>query len=210
MHSEFEFFKSFFLKNSYPIHIIEREVRSFLHHRFHPVSSITTVEKLKYYIRMPYFGSSSLKISNEINKLMFQYFPQIQLVIAFSNSYKIGNYFKHKDSPDPLLCSSIIYKYECGSCNASYVGSTARHLRTRIAEHRGVSNRTGLPFSRPSASAIRDHSLDNDHPYSKDNFTIIDFCNIPQDLRVLESIYILKHKPNLNNSESAAPLHITK
>ena len=81
MHSEFEFLKSFFLKNSYPIHIIEKEVRSFLHHHFHPVFSITTVEKLKYYIRMPYFGSSSLKISKEINELLFQYFPKYNLLL---------------------------------------------------------------------------------------------------------------------------------
>ena len=159
---------------------------------------------------MPYFGDNSSRINKEINKLVFKYFPQLKLSIAFTNSRKINVFFKHKDSLDPLLCSSVVYKFDCGSCNASYVGSTARHLKTRIDEHRGVSHRTGVPLGRPSASSIREHWHECSHPFNKSNFTVIDHCNSPYDLRLLESIYILKQKPNLNNTESAAPLYITK
>ncbi|XP_068218340.1 dnaJ homolog subfamily C member 3-like [Palaemon carinicauda] len=65
------------------------------------------------------------------------------------------------------LCSGVIYKYKCDRCNASYIGESERHYRARLSEHFGRSPRTGSYMAKPPHSAIRDHSLSENHPISK-------------------------------------------
>ena len=36
-----------------------------------------------------------------------------------------------------------VYKFTCGSCNATYSGKTKRHFKVRICEHLGISALTG-------------------------------------------------------------------
>ena len=43
--------------------------------------------------------------------------------------------FSAKDPVPFALKSHVVYKFVCGSCNASYIGETTRHLATRIKEH---------------------------------------------------------------------------
>ena len=52
-------------------------------------------------------------------------------------SRKLEDVLKFR-KPKPSLVSQqlVVYKFQCGSCNASYVGYTARHLYQRIEEHR--------------------------------------------------------------------------
>ena len=80
----------------------------------------------------------------------------------------------------------------------------------RIAEHKGVSSRTGNELSSPIYSSIRDHC-------SKCGSGIID-CNFKllksssssnsEDLRIMESLYIRKLRPSLNETLSSFPLQI--
>ena len=45
------------------------------------------------------------------------------------------NMFSVKDSVPQGLRSRVVYKFSCAGCNASYIGETTRHLRTRAREH---------------------------------------------------------------------------
>ena len=107
--------------------------------------------------------------------------------------------------------SGLIYKFCCVQCTSEYVGSTTRSLRTRVAEHAGVSFRTGAALTRPPHSSIREHvlsctgSIDNIH---LDNFTIIGQHNNSFSLRILESMFIFKLKPILNDMQSSHPLNV--
>ena len=56
------------------------------------------------------------------------------------------------------MLSSLVYKYVCPRCELR--GSTSRNLLTRVAEHAGVSYRTGVPLSNPPHSSTRDHNLE--------------------------------------------------
>ncbi|XP_069983548.1 uncharacterized protein [Penaeus vannamei] len=59
--------------------------------------------------------------------------------------------------PKPLR-SSIVYKFTCGSCDATYIGKTSRILFMRIEEHKGFSFRnTNCKLTRPNKSSIRSH-----------------------------------------------------
>ena len=77
----------------------------------------------------------------------------------------------------------------------------------RIAEHMGRSFRTGKQVQ-SSKSSIRDHSKNCSQTISKDNFTVIGQEKNEISLRMLESLHILKLKPNLNEMQSAFPLKI--
>ena len=82
-----------------------------------------------------------------------------------------------------------------------------RHLISRICEHKGISFRTNRPLSNPSHSNIRQHAFNCDHPILTSNFSLLSKCP-SNDLKLLESIYIHKIVPSLNNQNSSCPLNI--
>ena len=52
-------------------------------------------------------------------------------------SRKVGEDLRHKEiKPSLINEQSVAYKFECGWCDASYVGYTRRHLYQRIDEHK--------------------------------------------------------------------------
>ena len=125
------------------------------------------------------------------------------------NNFRIGSLFKFKDILPKNLCSSVVYEYCCPQgCGSVYIGSTIRTLHTRVCEHRGISNRTGNPLGCPSQSSPRAHSVRCSGDVTSSDFRIIGGNKNPVDLRILESLYILKLKPNLNETSSAFPLKI--
>ena len=204
------FLRKFFTCNAYPIKLFEKEVFEYLNKQYKPSITFHTVPKLIQYLVLPFSGYSSHKLEKEIRELVLKYYPQLNLRLIFTNKSTIGRFFKHKESTLPHLCSSIVYRFECERCNSSYVGSTVRHLKARVDEHRGVSSRTAQPLTKPSHSEIRNHCHENSHPLSFNHFSIIDRCNNPFDLRLLESIHIHKLRPTLNSYQSAAELNILR
>ena len=105
------------------------------------------------------------------------------------------------------LRSSIIYKYSCARCaSGTYVGLTTRPLHMRIAEHQGISFRSKNPSQHPVSSAIRDHSLKCSKQISNSEFSIIGQEKPGHHLEILESLYIFKLRPKLNNHMSSFPL----
>ena len=120
--------------------------------------------------------------------------------------YRRNSYDKHSffNNITPFLC---VYSYCCERCSSEYVGSTSRTLGTRFSEHLGISPRTSVPLTNPKQSSVRDHGLDCGSDLSMERFSILDSCR-GGDLRLLESIYIFKRRPVLNNTASAEPLRI--
>ena len=139
----------------------------------------------------------SEKIKVDLIKLTNKYFPHINLNLIFTNKFSIASFFKHKEKLAEPLCSSVIYQYKCMFCDKHYIGSTARQLSCRIAEHRGVSVRTGQPLSNKPNSSIFQHETETGHRVLKSNFKIIAHSN-KTSLRTLEALYIFKNKPELN------------
>ena len=58
----------------------------------------------------------------------------------------------------------------------------------------------------PFHSNIREHAQTCGTPITIDNFTILDSRSNTNDLRILESLYIFKDRPVLNNMQSSHPL----
>ena len=114
------------------------------------------------------------------------------------------SYFPFKDRLSTLLCSGVVYKFECPDCNARYYGKTSRHLVTRSREHLGI-NKAGKKI-KVNPSAISEHLDQCGHNASIENFSILDRTNNKSDLLIFESLLILRDRPPLNNKFSSVPL----
>ena len=81
----------------------------------------------------------------------------------------------------------VVYKFQCGSCDASYVGYTARHLHQRIEEHR---------YSAIGRHRLADHGQTTAPPAA--SFSVLKKCASKFDCLIHEMFYIKELKPSLN------------
>ena len=203
---EMKFLHDYFLKNSYPSYLFYKVLRFFLDKKHNPQRQTLTVNKDVRYIRLPYIGKVSLEVKSKLQDILRCTYPQIKFQFIFCNNFTLGSFLRGSSFLPQDLRSSVIYLFTCPRCALRYVGSTSRWLKHRTLEHRGLSFRTGLPLTKPPFSAIREHSLDKDHPYTSQDFTILGQTSDKLDLLISESLYIEKMRPQLNNTLSAFPL----
>ncbi|KXJ19424.1 hypothetical protein AC249_AIPGENE12493 [Exaiptasia diaphana] len=103
-------------------------------------------------------------------------------------SRKLNDMLKMQEPKPPLVSQQlVIYKFQCGLCDASYVGYTARHLHQRIDEHR---------YSTIGKHRFLEHGLKTVPP--TDSFTMIKKCTSKFDCLINEMFYIRSLKPTLN------------
>ena len=204
---ELQFLSDFFKRNAYPDFIFDGILRRFLNEIFSPKPVILTAPKEKKYIKLPYLGNISFNIRKQLKNILRKSFPQIDFHFVFTNSLTIGSFLKPHMPRRLNITSCVVYLFECSSCNARYIGSTSRSLANRISNHIGVSERTRYPLSNPMYSAIREHSHAHDHPFTHSDFKVLISSFSRADLLILESLFISKMKPILNNSASAQQLY---
>ena len=197
-HNEIEYLQTFFFNNGYPKHIFSKILKAFLNNIFSPKTPIITVNKKIVYFSMPYYGYISHKIMKEILNIVDKKYPQVNFRMVFVNRFTIGSFFKHKERLSSDVCSCVVYRFKCEECNSSYIGSTIRHFRVRTHEHMSLSPRSGLPLTSPNYSAIMEHSVQKGHRIQSSNFKIVNSCN-KFNIRILETLHIIKEKPDLNS-----------
>ena len=152
-------------------------------------------------------GRLSIDLRKSLNKILTNAYPQINFRFVFYNNNSIGNFLKRKEKRNSdLLCPNVVYMFTCPSCTARYVGSTSRWLIHRILEHKGKSIRTGTFLSKPSFSAIREHSHLHDHPFTTEDFKVLSSHHNRLELNISESLAIQATKPELNNTLTSTPL----
>ena len=127
-------------------------------------------------------------------------------------SLKIKREHFYKDRLPMMMKSSVLYKYCCAHCaSGTYVGSTTRAAYMRISEHRGRSYRTNVLLQTPTKSSIREHALKCKQGISDSEFTILaQESGSEISLRMLESLFITRERPSLNDMQSAYPLNIVR
>ena len=160
------------------------------------------------FISLPYFGPQSERLRSELRKISAKTYIHIHFKIVLSNKHTIKFLFNFKDTFPTELDASLVYAFTCESCQASqYFGSTTRHFKVRLCEHRGMSSRTGRPLASPAFSSIRDHCTNSHNRLPKEiEFKVISRTKNLVKIRILESLYISKFKPKLNNMQSSFPL----
>ena len=112
------------------------------------------------YFSFPCFGSQSEKLE-ELCALIGKYFLNAECKIVLVNKFTVSTFLNYKDKLPAGVRASLVYKFSCAQCASTYIGSTGRMLRTRVAEHMlGGVIEQGLGWLtlriRPSASMRKD------------------------------------------------------
>ena len=206
-HNEILRIKSILAKNCFPQSLVDKFIRSFLDKQFSKVSTSNEQESKKTSITfcLPYLGTYSIRIKKNVIKLLKENFPDVKLQVVFRSPIRLSSLFKFKDRFSTLMCSSVIYKYTCSSCNATYYGKTTRNLKVRCMEHLGI-NRSGHKTTSFGQSSIGDHITKPAHNGTMEDFKIIAKSDNAFDLLIYESLLIQKDRPNLNSQQSSIPL----
>ena len=196
--------------NGYPLQFIERNVGQILVKLRAPFESGEVlnfdVPKHILYFTTYYLGDVSKIMAGEVKSILQEHFPQIHLRVLYKSCNTVGNHFSYKDKIPEECVSNLIYKYTCDSCKAFYIGKTQLQFRCRIAQHMGVSPRTGKEVATKVASDIRDHSLKCKTHIKKENFEIIDKLHTKNGLLLLESLHQKTKKPSLGTQQQSTPL----
>ena len=208
MTKEFNFIRNILSKNGFPLFCVDGIIRKTLNGLMNTKEKLTTVPKDVIVLKLPYLGHMSNVLSRKLKRLIRRHYTTLDVKTVFVNNYTISSFFKTKDKIPISLCSSVVYNYTCGGCNASYIGNTTRNLSMRISEHRGLSYRTGRILKTPMISSIREHSLEHDHIIDKVNFKVLDSSSHDNDLLILESLWIWKKRPTLNDHSASSKLEI--
>ena len=205
--AELQNLRKYFIQNNYPARLLEKLFRGKIEEINSPNSPNATVSKKLIFWKVPYLSpDSNRNLKTDLQTLLNKFYPQLQINFIFSNTSNISKFFHYKDRVPSNVSSNVIYKYSCPECGDTYVGETSRHLCTRVAEHRGVSPRTGLPTRIPNSNIYK-HFLDTGHQIRSSSFEII-FSQQDSNLKLMESILIHQLKPNLNANQYSTPLHI--
>ena len=108
-------------------------------------------------------------------------------------SRKIENDVKIQEKKPTLINQrSVVYRFKCALCDASYVGFTRRHLYQRVAECHSSTIGNHLKM---------EHNIEPRNP--EDRFTILRKCKTNIDCLIYEMLYIRDLKPNLNTQSDS-------
>ena len=159
-------------------------------------------------IGLPYLGELSLQIRTRINRMMKNNLPYCHIRFGFQTKCKISNFFAFKDKSVSFLCSGIVYKFQCGSCHATYYGKTNRHFKVRMCEHLGISAFIVKRVKGDDDSAIKEHLLFCNHTPDFEDFSILATNNNDFKVMLMESLLINRDHPPLNKSKQSLPLEL--
>ena len=167
---------------------------------------VLTAEKKTLTLVLPFLGKLSLQTRTKLQKVLKRTLSCSKIQIVFKNQINLSNVFRFKDRLPYDLMSCVVYKFQCGRCNASYYGETDRHLKIRSGEDIGISPLTFKKVKPSAESSIRDHLLFCNHDPSFDDFTILAQGTNKFLLEIKESLLIKRDKPILNKNISFTPL----
>ena len=205
---ELDRLREYFCSNGYSLSTIESVIREKLNLFFEPRVVVSDVPKEKMFVKLPFMSENANKLlSSDISKLFSKFYPQIDFRLIFTNNFSIGNFFNFKDKISPHIKSNIVYNYSCSLCSATYLGESIRHFHTRVSEHKGISPRTGVPYTKPPKSNVYQHYLQTGHEILTSNFKIV-FSGREWETKLAESILIHQFKPSLNDMVASTPLNI--
>ena len=207
LHEEFERLKKIFSKNGYPSRFVDKCISRFLNKLYEKKELVHTVPKMDLLLVLPFLGTTSWKVKNDLIQTFRKNVPFCNLKIVFKTGKRLSSYFPFKDKFPKSLLSGVIYKFTCAKCNLSYVGCTKRYWEKRLEEHTHVSALTGKPLHGAQVFAPMQHVKSGCHVHVKrENFQIIGFEKDRYLLQLKESIIISSTRPQLNGNVTSVPL----
>ena len=203
VHAEVENLKRIFGKNGYPSKFVDKCILRFFDKIYEKRLPVHTVPKKELMMVLPFLGTTSWNVKNNIIRSFRKIVPFANLKVVFKTQRRLSSCFNFKDKFPKALMSGVIYKYTCAECNLSYVGSTKRYWEKRLEEHTHRSARTGEPLSGMIVYAPLQHVKSDccaARSVKREDFTFIERESDPYLLQVKESIFIGKERPVLNGN----------
>ena len=211
LHNEIDRLKEIWLKNNYPLHIIDKCIFRFLDKLFSkPAREKDISAKKEVIVSLMYLGNISIQVKKRLRNIFRSCKLDVKLVVVFSSMNRMKSSFNFKDSIPRDLKSLVLYRYSCSTCRGTYLGETKRHFLVRSYEHLGMSITTNreFKFNEKSATSVRKHCVNNSHSNCIENFKIIGTANNKFHLKLKESLIIHKEKPDLNVAQESLPLKL--
>ncbi|BHF57189.1 hypothetical protein SprV_0100013000 [Sparganum proliferum] len=151
--TELRYLQRLFMANGYPRNFIERSRQS------KPGQNRVT-EQPKVWRALPYIDGVSEAVSRLLRPL--------GIGIAHRPDSTIRHLVMRPKAPLPRgETTNVIYRVQCNSCEANYVGETGKRLQTRVNEHmRAVRRMDPL-------SLVAEHCADSGHTFAFQNAKIL-------------------------------------
>ena len=129
----------------------------------------------------PYIQGTSERVKRVLNKY------RIEVAHKPSRSLRT-ELCRLKDSKTAPEKSGVVYKINCGNCDAKYVGETGRQVKDRMVEHeRDLKNKK-------PASKVYEHVKNTGHSFKFEDVAVLDNCSHKKTRLHLESIHTFKEK----------------
>ena len=123
-HNEMCTLKMIWLKNAYPLSVIDKCISKFLN-KLHfdrytplPTKPSTTTSSKGITLLLPFLGKASFEMKSRITHMFKDLLPSVKVNVILSSKYRLSSVFKFKDTIPDNLRSHILYKFTCTSCNA--------------------------------------------------------------------------------------------
>ena len=108
--------------------IVEKVIRQYINKTQTPSNiPASPPSNSTHFLKLPYVGPFSRVTQNRLHKLLKCCCNNLDVKLTFS-SFQICNMFGVKDPVPIELCSNVVYKFTCASCNSCNVDKTSRHL----------------------------------------------------------------------------------
>jgi hypothetical protein len=132
-------------------------------------------------------GFVNEKISNKISQTL----KKAKINPAFYNNKSLGKMLINTKDKVDVMEKNGVYKLDCGSCSASYVGKTKRALNIRLKEHTAAINN-----NHPEKSNFAKHIIENKHIFNNKTISLIHPNAVGKKLDKLEILEINRLKNN--------------
>ena len=188
--ADLSFISGVLQKNSFPKYVIDKVFGEYgqVNEPSHPNDAEAITQEPRNY-KLPYVGSYSVIAKKKIKSLLSNC-HEIDIRLIFV-PFKIGQYFSAKCKIPEKLVSHVVYKFNCASCNAMYIGETTKHNSVRTREHLHTDKK----------SSVYKHLRNNvlcKNACTEECFSILDKAPTDYQLKIKEGLLIGKYKPVLN------------
>ena len=139
-HQECERLKEIFSRLRYPDKLVIYTIHQFIDSKVSEDSrtqqQVPEKQEAPIRIVLPFKNQKS---ANAVHRQLGDLSRKINVdIIPVCTSRKIKDEIKVREDKPPLVNQQCaVYHFQCGLCDAGYVGYTCRHLYQRIEEHKG-------------------------------------------------------------------------
>ena len=189
-HKETEHLRTTFANLAYPIALFDVMLSEFLDRMNARTSgdsdsdNDTTTPTVRFVI--PFKDCKSAQnVKRQFAELSSRVFVRVQPV--FTSKKVAASFVAKEKKPDLVNQQCVVYRFQCGQCDAGYVGITTRHLHQRIEEHRLLS------------SSIGKHLVIHPTNELASCFSLLRKCRNRWECLVHESIFIAYFRIHLKN-----------